>query len=84
MVWDCKWAKFIYKQLSYGPLIDVKMCFSSISSKQIDDFLLKFCICIDKYKINVVSNARLFWSIFNRVMALDRHQNFVYAKYLVN
>ena len=26
----------------------------------------------------------LFWSIFNRVIALDRHQNFVYAQYLVN
>ena len=45
---------------------------------------MKFCICIDKYKINVVSNARYFWSIFNRVTALDRRQNFVYAEYLVN
>ena len=33
-------------------------------------FLIKFCICIDKYKIHIVSNARYFWSIFNRVMAL--------------
>ena len=39
---------------------------------------------IDKYKIHVVSNAHYFWSIFNRVMALDRRQNFVYAQYLVN
>ena len=46
--------------------------------------LIKFCICIDKYKIHIVSNARYFWSVFNRVMALDRRQNFVYAQYLVN
>ena len=46
--------------------------------------LIKFCIYIDKYKIHVVSNAYYFWSIFNRVMALDRRQNFVYAQYLVN
>ena len=25
--------------------------------------LIKFCICIDKYKIHVVSNAHYFWSI---------------------
>ena len=31
-----------------------------------------------------VSNAHSFWSIFNRVMALDQRQNFVYAQYLVN
>ena len=36
-------------------------------------------ICIDKYKIYVVSNAHYFWSIFNGVMALDRRQIFVYA-----
>ena len=36
--------------------------------------MIKFCICIDKYKIHVVSNARYFWSIFNRVMALDQRQ----------
>ena len=46
--------------------------------------LIKFCIYIDKYKIQVVSNAHYFWSIFNRVMVLDRRQNFVYAQYLVN
>ena len=46
--------------------------------------LIKFCICIDKYKIHVVCNAHYFWSSFNRVMALDRRQNFVYAQYLVN
>ena len=45
--------------------------------------LIKFCVCIDRYKIHVVSNACYFWSIFNRVMALD-WQNFVYALYLVN
>ena len=45
---------------------------------------VKFCICIDKYKINVVSSAHYIWSIFNRVMALDRRQDFVYAQYLVN
>ena len=28
-----------------------------------------FCICIDTYKIHVVSNARSFWSTFNRIMA---------------
>ena len=46
--------------------------------------LINCCICIDKYKIGVVSNACYFWSIFNRVMALDRRQNFLYAEYLVN
>ena len=46
--------------------------------------LIKFCICIDIYKNHVVSNAHWFWSIFNRVMALDRRQNFVYAQYLVD
>ena len=46
--------------------------------------LIKVCIYIDIYKIHVVSNAHYFWSIFNRVMALDRRQNFVYAQYLVN
>ena len=39
--------------------------------------LIKFCICINKYKIHVVSNARYCWSIFNGVIALDRSQNFV-------
>ena len=28
--------------------------------------LIKFCLCIDKYKIHVVSNAHYFSSIFNR------------------
>ena len=28
--------------------------------------LIKCCLCIDKYKINVVSNAHYFWSIFNK------------------
>ena len=46
--------------------------------------LIKFCICIDKYKIHAVSNARYFWSIFNRIMALDQRQKFVYAQYPVN
>ena len=48
------------------------MCFSSISSEQMDEF----CIYIDKFKIHVISNARYFCSTFNRVMALDRRQNF--------
>ena len=26
----------------------------------------------------------IFGNFFNKVMALDRHQNFVYAQYLVN
>ena len=46
--------------------------------------LIKFCSFIDIYKIHLVSNADCFWWIFNRVMALDRRQNFVYAQYLVN
>ena len=46
--------------------------------------LIKFCICIDKNKIHLVSNAHYFLSTFNRVMALDQCQNFVYAQYLVN
>ena len=37
--------------------------------------MIKFCVCIDIYKIHVVANARYFWSILNRVMALDRSQN---------
>ena len=37
---------------------------------------MKFCICINIYKIQVVANARYFWSILNRVMALDRCQEF--------
>ena len=39
-------------------------------------------MCIDKYKILVVSNAHYFLSVFKRVIALDRCQNFVYAQYL--
>ena len=31
-----------------------------------------------------MSSAHYFLSIINRVMALDRCQNFVYAQYLVN
>ena len=31
------------------PLIDIKMCFSSISSEQMDEF----CICIDKYPCSI-------------------------------
>ena len=46
--------------------------------------LIKFCICIDIYKIHVVSNARYIWSIFNTILALDGRQNFVYVQYLVN
>ena len=34
VVWDCKWAKFVYE---LWPLIDVTMCFSSISSEQMDE-----------------------------------------------
>ena len=37
--------------------------------------LITICVCIDIYKIHVVSHARYFWSIFNRVMALGRRQN---------
>ena len=33
--------------------------------------LIKFCICIDKNKIHLVSNAHYFWSTFNRVLAFD-------------
>ena len=46
--------------------------------------LIKFCICIDKYKIHIVLNTCCFFGQFLTVMALDRHQNFVYAQYLVN
>ena len=41
-------------------------------------------ICIDKYMILVASNANYFLFIFNRVMALDQRQNFVYVQYPVN
>ena len=34
VVWDCKWAKLVYKQQTYGPW----MCFSSVSSEQMDEF----------------------------------------------
>ena len=37
LVSDCKWANFFYKQQLW-PLVDVKMCFSSISSEQMDEF----------------------------------------------
>ena len=32
--------------------------------------LIKFCICIDKYKIHVVCNARYFWSILTELWPL--------------
>ena len=64
--------------------LDVKRCFSSISLEQIGRISIRFCTCINIYKIHVVSNAHYFWSIFNRVMAFDQGQNFVYAQYLVN
>ena len=32
--------------------------------------LKKNCICIDKYKIHVVSNARYFWSILTELWPL--------------
>ena len=31
-----------------------------------------------------LTGMHYFWSIFNRVMVLDWHHNFVYAQYLVN
>ena len=46
--------------------------------------LIELCICIGIYKFHVVSNARYVLVNFNRVVALDRRQNFVYAQYLVN
>ena len=42
-----------------------------------DEFWKKICVCIDIYKIHVVSNALYFWLIFNSVMALDRRQNLI-------
>ena len=66
------------------PLIDVKMCFFLNIFRTKGWILIKFCVWIDIYMIPVVSNARYFWSIFNRNMALNRRPNFVYAQYLVN
>ena len=43
--------------------------------------LIKLCILFDMYKIHVLSNARYFWSVFNRAMAFGRRQNHVYAQY---
>ena len=46
--------------------------------------LIKFCICIDICKLHVVSNVLIFCQFLTEVyIALDRHQNFVYAQYLV-
>ena len=40
-----------------------KNVFSSISSEQMDEIFITFCIYIDKYKNHVVFNARYVWSI---------------------
>ena len=67
-------------------MINAKMCFPQYLQNKWMNFV-KFVYCAliyTRYKIHVVSNARDFWSLFNRVMALDRRQNFVFAQYLVN
>ena len=34
------------------------------------EILIKFCICIDKYKIHFVSNTRYIWSILTALWPL--------------
>ena len=46
--------------------------------------LIKFCICIDMYKIHIVSNVHYFRLIFNIVMALDLCKKCVFPQYLQN
>ena len=65
-------------------MVDVKCVFPQYLQNKWMNFNQILYICIDKYMIHVVSIARYFLSIFNRVMVLDRRQNFVYAQYLVN
>ena len=63
------------------PLIDVKMCFSSLSSEQWINF--NKILFMHWYIQNPCwSNARYFWSIFNRIMALAQCQNFFMLKFL--
>ena len=57
----------------------IQMCSCVVCARVSGNFSLMLSI----HKIHVVSNAH-FWSIFNRVMALDQCQNFVCAQYLVN
>ena len=60
-----------------------KMCFSSISLNKwlnFDNILYIHWYIQDPRCIKCM----YFWSIFNRIMALDWRQNFVYAQYLVN
>ena len=45
---------------------------------------IKFCVCIDIDKMQIWMIEQYFPFFFNRVMALDWCQNFVYAQYLVD
>ena len=65
VVWDFEWTEFSYTEL--WPFIDVKMFFLNIFRTN-GWILIKFCICIDTYKIHIVFNAHYFWSIFKRVI----------------
>ena len=47
-----------------------KNVFSSISSEQMDEIFITFCIYIDKYKNHVVFNARYVWSILAELWPL--------------
>ena len=59
------------------------MYFSSISSEQMDEFWPNFVYALI-YTRSMSISCTLFWSVFNRIMALDQRQNFVYAQYLAN
>ena len=45
---------------------------------------MRFCICIDIDKMYIWMIEQYFSFIFNRVKALDRYWNFVYAQYLMD
>ena len=67
MVWDCKWAKFVCKQRSYGPLLMSECVFPQYLQSKWMNFDKILYIYIDIYKIHVICNAHYFWSIFDRV-----------------
>ena len=83
VVWDCKWAKIRLQTTELWPLIDVKCVFLNIFRTN-GWILIKFCICIDIYKIYIVSNAHYFWWILTELWPLINVRIFVYAQYLVN
>ena len=64
------------------PLIDVRILFLLNILKTYRQIKTKFCIhiIIDKIDVGIVNHC--FSQICNRVTALDRYQNLVFAQYL--